>query len=631
MGGSQRHLKVIASAAFLLLSLGVIAAYNTPMRAFEVSIYAATPLLFWVGVSIAMSVSLWMLFFRDELRQFGMGLAVVAASAVFLLPRIRGYWYMNRGDSLSHLGIAKDFASGGPIGGQSFYPGIHFVAIVISRVTGIPIRQALMLEVGAIALLFVLITIITVGHLSDRDIDVSIAMFAGIAFLPVSAIGTYMFPHSTSQAIPFAILPLYFFIRLVRPGYYEEPVQSRDKILFLLTFTALVLFHPQQAVNLTVLLGAGWAGLRFTGAYEKPSITYNYTTLFILAGIILVAWATSFRSIVGGTASLTISIYGIITNFGLIQGNPQAQTGTLVVGGPVGLAILFLKVYGPELIFIGGTVIAAIAAYRHRFDDRLQAVVQLLVIGLVPVGVVMIGLALGQDVFQGLRYVGFMMAVGTILGAIGLRHGSERFASALPSISMQNGSRYLIVGILVIALVMSGAGLYRSPFVNLPSSGITEQQAAGFGTTLEHRPAHVQVRGMRGNVERFSDGLLGGYEAQNANPPIYHYGQRLPPGTNASTLVQNTTEPTLVAITSTDRAVEFEIFDGQYQTREGVSSLDRHPSISKVLETGGMTLYYVEPRDQSVQSRIQLSENPRLGAPDKPRLIYSKSHGSTHV
>src|SRR5699024_7211693 len=108
--------RVILTTAFLSIAVATFAAHANPMDEFELSIYLATPMLFWVGLFILIAISVWLIIIKRENINLGIMLLLLSSILFYFLQIIRGYWYTNRGDSLTHLGIARDWAAGGPVG-----------------------------------------------------------------------------------------------------------------------------------------------------------------------------------------------------------------------------------------------------------------------------------------------------------------------------------------------------------------------------------------------------------------------------------------------------------------------------------------------------------------------------------
>ena len=49
----EYSLKLLTILSFVVLTVGVISAWSTPVAGYEPDIYASTPLIFWIGIFLS--------------------------------------------------------------------------------------------------------------------------------------------------------------------------------------------------------------------------------------------------------------------------------------------------------------------------------------------------------------------------------------------------------------------------------------------------------------------------------------------------------------------------------------------------------------------------------------------------
>jgi hypothetical protein len=510
----------------------------------------------------------------------------MTASVFYFIRQIRGYWFVNRGDSLTHLGIAHDLYQGSEVAGQTFYPAIHNTSIMINQLSGLSLSYSLFLIPSILALVFALILPLCVRLVSSKSLDFHISVILSATIPPISGIASSLVPHASTQAVLFVSVVFFTHVYLI-----NRPNNRRIYLIAIFCYSSLIIFHPQQAFNTYVYLLSGYACIllietRSNLIYNKIH-SKNYTYYILIISILLVSWLVSFNGIIGSGISLLQSIYNII-RFGIVEGNETTQTAAIVVDGTTGFVLLFIKTYGEDLLLSLLTVILLLTSiYKksHRLRSRTYSFYAFF--GLVPILFLALGLAFGKDIFQGLRYVAFIMLFATVFGSIGLGY----LVDEVSSLSKRQKKTILIV--LIIGIVMiSAAGMFRSPFINLPSSGIPEQQPDGYQTVIDYRSQEIKIQGLRGNVKRFSDATLGTAEARNSN--LYTYdGRSLEPGFTASSLANPSSDPSYVILTSTDEYVESEMYDGRVHSSEELSTLDTHNKSVKFYSNPEFRAYLV--------------------------------------
>ena len=94
-----RREKLLLLTGFLALAGAVYAAVGAPVSGYELSLYRATPPLFWVGIALALLSALFVGLGTETARGrlTATVLGGLAGLAVAGLPLIRGYYFYGQG------------------------------------------------------------------------------------------------------------------------------------------------------------------------------------------------------------------------------------------------------------------------------------------------------------------------------------------------------------------------------------------------------------------------------------------------------------------------------------------------------------------------------------------------------
>ncbi|MFB6179797.1 MAG: hypothetical protein ABEI77_08745, partial [Halorientalis sp.] len=153
--GAGRSLALtVLTLGFLAVAGAVLTATRSPATGYEVSIYSATPVTFWIACSVAFlaAISVAVSPLYEDVAPFVLVLGGSTMLTIAALPVLRGYYFYGLGDSLTHLGWARQLAAGSdPL--AFFYPGSHLIAAAIAAL-GYEMPYAMLLSVVLFTLLY---------------------------------------------------------------------------------------------------------------------------------------------------------------------------------------------------------------------------------------------------------------------------------------------------------------------------------------------------------------------------------------------------------------------------------------------------------------------------------------------
>ncbi|WP_158056482.1 hypothetical protein [Halorussus halophilus] len=586
----ERGEKAALLVGFVSLAAAVVLARGSPPEGYELSIYGATPLAFWVGAGAALLVSVVVsLTGSGRARKLGLFLGGTAMLAVASLPVIRSYYFFGAGDSLTHLGWAKDIAAGRLSVLDLLYPGTHTVAVFLADLTGMELHRALLVMVMVFTAVFLLFLPLATWTITRDRRATTLAAFSGFLFLPINNISVFEMAHPTSQAILFLPFVLYLLARyVVDTGRDELPVGTPEGALLALASVAIVLVHPQQAANVLLVFGAVLLlqiAARWLGTAERDHRLLALQTLFI--GVVFALWAPRHERTSGATSALV----NMILEGPNAASDIGAQAVSLsAIGGSLGL--IFAKLFLVSVVFCALAALLVVVSARGRIEDPdTAAFARYFGLGLVPLlGLFSAYLIVSYEQLH-FRQLGFVMVLVTILGAVALARGMDTLGRRASS-----GTVHAVVGVVVaVLLVASIPTVYESPYMYQGSSHVTAAQLNGYDTAFDHT-GQLRILGLRGSGERYADAVFGYEKSRTAPataPSLYTSNQSLTAENFTADRVRDAYGGRYLAYTDAARQEEVRVYKELRFPESGFRSLDSTPGLNRVQANGGFQLYRI--------------------------------------
>lgn len=587
--------KALLAVGFLSLLAGTLLAYAEPATGYELSVYAGTPDAFWIGVVVALSTGLVVAMARTDgalIDDAAVSLGGLAVLTVILLPLVRGYYQWGGGDSLTHLGWTRDIVAGRLEPIEMLYPGIHTMTILVGEVLGLRFGHAQMIVVGAFSLVFLLFVTLCVRVLGRAAWAVPVGAFSALLLLPNNNVSVHLMAHPITQSLLFFPLVLYLLLLYVT-GRGEEagklPVGTPAGVLLGMASVALVLLHPQGALNVVALLltiaGLQFLYRRFRDGHpiSRHRPVYVPTAVAVLA---FALWAPRHPRVQSAVASVVSSI--VEASAAATDEISQRGSSLEALGG--GIAELFVKLFLVSAVF--SALAAAVTAawyfgYLGSRDRHHNALLTYVVASIVPLSVAFLLFFAASLTTQHFRYVGFLMIPVTILGAIGVSVGADRLRSIL-------GDGRVRVGLVVLFLVLFPlpiATIHASPTIYQSSADVTRMELSGTETTVEYMDRDVPFAGVRTGPRRAIHGTYGTVGAASLNVS----GERaaIPEAVFRNNLTSHYDAKRYVPVTRAAYLREVVLYEGFRYPASGFERLRTGTGVDRVHANGEYRLYVV--------------------------------------
>lgn len=582
----RRHAGLLL-AGFLAVTVAILVAHRAPASAYELSVYAATPLAFWVGVAVAFAAAIAVAFASPAgvYRAGALVLGGEAFVAVVSLPVIRGYEFYSAGDALSHMGWIRNVLRGELGLLNLIYPGLHSVAIFLHRLMGLELAQSMQLAVVVFSLAFVVFVPLVAAVLTDSTFAVPVGTFSAMLLLPINNISAHFVFFPSTMAVflfPFVLLLAVVAITDV----VDARVSPVDALLALGTVGVLFV-HPQQAVNLLlvfVMVSVGLLVFRLRTGDRSVAPLYGHTALL---AALLVTWAVVHERIMEtATAYAGAVISGLFAGNTARGGAITQRTGSLAEIGVSPLEI-GMKLFLPGLVFaVLAALVLSSSFVRSLRRDTDSIVLTVVGLGLVPVGVVMVLYVLGNLQTIYFRHLGFIMALVTVFGAVALIHGLEGSATR----GFDRGALALTGFVVALLLVLSLATVFPSPFIHQPNSQVTEARFSGHATAFAHENPEIEYVGIRTGPDRFRDAIEGTFDLSSR---AERREARVPFGELDGDLTETFDGPRYLVVSRADAQRETVAYQNIRYSDEGFIRLGTGGGVNRVVSNGEFRLYYV--------------------------------------
>lgn len=620
VAGSRRRsrlIKALLVPGFLCLTGAIATAVLSHPSGYELSVYTATPLAYWVllGVAfcIALGVAAWAP--RDRLSGVALLLGGCAALTVPSLPLLRGYQFYGKGDALYHLGFARLIRSGEMAWGELLYPGAHTLGVFLRELGGVPMTRALLYVVFAFVLVYVLFVPLTVGTLIPDRRAVLVAGFSGLLLLPLNGVSTHLTFHPFSLAVLFSPVIYYLcFTHLLRRGEDDAlPTGlAATSLVFPVAMAGIVFFHPLAAVDqLLVLAGFSLVHLFVRlrrSAHPLADWRGLYGQVVILAAFVF-SWSSG-RDATSGTLSKFRETIRVIF-FGSPQAGSEVQeTSESAASIGVDLLDLFAKLFLVDVAYVllgAGVVFWLFVAPRiglrdtpvDRWFQNAQTATMLFVVSGIVVTPYYLIKFFGPISHHFFRHLGFSMVLVTFAGSFGLFYG------------LKSSDRRRLYGVFLVVFLLAGTGLsfaalHDSPYIYNNNKQTPGNTLSGFANSFVHQTPEADLRYSMpsGDLGRY-EAAVGGKEGAPwypGDPPNVQSGPTVP----ESALTGNVTEyfatrsfsgfrqDTYYAVMESKRQKHTISYRGLYYSEGTLTRIERHRDVHRVRTTGEFTLYYVD-------------------------------------
>lgn len=510
--------KLLAAIACVFIALALIIIASTPpATGYELSIYDAYPLYFWflliAAIGCGIGILLHQAFAEKKSRWWLAGLAaIILANSIFLLlPEFRGYFFVGRGDTPSHLGYIKDVLNTGHIGKSNFYPIEHILSTSLVRVAGVSLENIPSLFFVLFSGVYIVNMYLLARSASNRS---------GYSLLAIAFASPLIYSffhaniHPSMLSLFMVPLLLYFYHRREQLSYGKF---QNTVLVFLLAF-CITFFHPITtlfAIAIFLAFGLGHALYSRLLSHNTPQIGQNgiagksFLGISIVMFIAFFTWYFSYSCI---QRSFKQVYDWVVYQIGTPLVEVQLELLAYAELTPLQTFELFVNRYGAISLLLLISGIAFISVLRRSLSRKHNLEPMNFIYAIQFVVALFIGATMLFGYFaeyNPVRVARFPLLMGTVLSGLVVYD----FIAGNPQnpnkggVSAQRLGLMIAIGLVIMAMVTLGMGsVYRSPRVCGSNHQVTQMDIVGtewFGRSKS--PDTPVIAYSSGLIRRFED------------------------------------------------------------------------------------------------------------------------------
>ncbi|GEM_PF-5360182 len=459
----QRYAVLLSITAFLVLTVAVLAVYASPMRGYEYSVYGSAPVIFWIAIIFCQltGILLFYTYYGTGKRLWTVGIFQILLSNFMLMTLYlyKGFIYLERTDSLSYVGYAKDIMFGGHFPSSNFYPSASIVMAMAGDVLG----QGIILMSQIFPAIF--FTAYTVGILCwARAICAKPRFVTSMMLASMPIFFAWFIPTFFNQTLCVLLLPLFFFI--MWKCMTSDP---RYKTLLALLVVFFIVGHP--LVAMTVLLF--FAVVLFVEMFAKKRKKTFSANMIMYGFVLLFGWIIVHALLVRDLRNITEQLLGFVDGMSTFSNASQqaSQIGLLSSLQSV------LVCVADDLVFIILTLVAGIMILKRGWKTHpLTVLFALFIVGGGFLAVLVL-FTFAHNPFRLINLNFIMIFTIPLVGYViyVLRKANKRKLGLVASI------------IVVFCLISSVFTAYQDPNAVFPNASVTRSEITGANWLVTER------------------------------------------------------------------------------------------------------------------------------------------------
>ncbi|WP_418280297.1 hypothetical protein [Halorubrum sp. DTA98] len=591
------------TVGFVAVAVGISVAHGHPEPGYEIDIYRSTPAGYWVGIAvgglIAVVVGTTGRASRRAVDAAGL-LGSVAVLSIVALPLLRSYHYYGAGDSLTHLGWAREMDVGSITPDAILYPALHTFSIVLSNLTGLELVQTLqLLPMVVYPTVFVLGSVLCVTALTDSTNAPIVAVVSALCFVPINKVSVHIIAHPSSQAILLLPFVLYLLIRHLRDDRVGFPLTTPIGAAFATSYIGLVVLHPQESMLLLSMLVAMSALQSLARRYRPEGTIATKRSLYahtILLGAVFALWTVRYERARSRAAYLVESL--ILQSHEQLSETATRESSLGALGGS--FEELLVKLFAVSLLFCllaGGVFVATALRAVDGSGGERTAILSYLAVGLVPASVGFLFVFAADQGDHYFRFLGTIMVTVTLVGTIGLVDVVDRTKQLVQDSSVvvtRSHVRAALVITLVVLVSAQAIVIHQSPYMYKSSQQVTAAEMDGYDVALTYHDGETPLLGFRSGSRRYIDAHHGSHTARSGlDFPGYRDG--IPGEVFSESPTTHYDSDRYLVLLEGYKRIEVELYQEIRYTREGFRIVETAPEANRIQDNGELELYRITP------------------------------------
>lgn len=484
----NRFRVLLTIASFILLSYSLLIIASSPAKGYELSIYSATPRIFWIAIIFGLFNGFLLIiscfYHRSKIWIVGLFEILFCNCLIISLYALRGYVLcFGRGDVGSYVGYAKDISSYGYYGSSNIYPITFIFISQLNQLTTISI-MTLSKYLPSFFFVFYVLSVYcwSKSIIPDRRFVLSSLLASTVIFFAWFSTSIY------TQLLSVWTLPFFFYLLQKKPDY-------RFKLFCIIFLIMYPFFHPITAIVVLLYLTTSLIWEKFDlDAKEK----YVSTSLLLISFVTLFGWFIQQYTLLRNMKTILFQLIGLLNI-------PTTADQTLYNMNKLGVATAIRTLglmISDEIVFC---VLSLIVIYRVFFSKKEISILQkfykisiFFIIGNLFLLIVFFSTrAHTQDRLINLNFnlVLTPPLVGYLLYTFLLNN--KRAKSAL------------ILSLIFSSAIIAMFSLYPSPITMLRNKQVTIKDVSGINWLISNKNPELKTADVASPVFRFAELING--------------------------------------------------------------------------------------------------------------------------
>ena len=490
-----------------MLGVLTIILLTGPAVSYEFSIYDAYPWYFWVFLLSAIIFGQIIIFGsaiidnKNNYWIFGLCAILIANTLLLCMPIIRGYYFSDNGDVLTHIGYMNDILQTLHISGNH-YPVDHILGVIVHLITGLSLRDVTLI-VPVIFSFFFIVSIYFVGKTIFKN-RFEIFMLVILSSIVMFGNGQFVF-QPNSQA--FCLVPLMLFLAF---KMYDSIHNKKYNILLLIISLLIVFFHPLvtvMAMLIFCLMQITQYILEKTEHTTLRKVNYIYISFFML--IVFSIWSTYLTM----TIDVIEPIFNRIFGTAVIESELQNKISLIsqVNIDPVYLLKLTFNIFGQSILLgiLSLVCIAIIFKSTKHQETKFKFFNGVLILEFLIISLLSIVIFLMINQFGFRRIFHFAQIFSMLLIPTGIYLFLYNKQNNIPLTSKTILKLFAILFIFFGITYFSIFNLYNSPIVKQANQQVTKSDYIGMSTFFTYRDESLPISELGLVSYRFYDTIYG--------------------------------------------------------------------------------------------------------------------------
>lgn len=455
-----------------------------PATGYELSIYSATPLIFWITVIIGLFHGIFIvtlaLYERiGKIWIIGLFEIIFFNILAISLYALRGYvLYLGRGDAASYVGMAMDVSNYGIILDYNFYPIVSILISQIGQIANIPI-----IDISKyISSFFFVIYILSIYCLSKSIHDNKKFIFTCIiASTPI------LFPWFSTSAYHMLLsvltIPMLFY-------YIQKSSDNRFRFFSVIWIVISPLFHPITVIMVFIYL-------LVTYLHEKHMYNESKISIFLIliSFVSFVGWFISQYILLGDAKRIILQIFHFLDT----QSTASQADYYITKLGLSNIVRSFLFMDAHIIILFTISLVAVYYIIKNRKSEmNLASTAICFLIGNIFIIIVFFT----SKTHTPDRLINLnpnMILMQTLIGYLIYKFSCEK----------RDMATIFLVGLIMISSMMSIFALYQSPIVTYPGDHMTNNDVSSMTWLLSNKNPNLRTIDIMGPISRYAEMIYG--------------------------------------------------------------------------------------------------------------------------